>query len=253
MKCRLCQSEIPDGATVCQVCKNNQHRFMNSLPYLTGLAAILTVFASILLFTFDQWHEFFTSHFGAVQVRLVAADSNSEVCVLNTGDRPVFVSYVVLETPASKWKAFFPINEVLSPGKLLTKLAPDNFGSYLSKFRPVKGAKAYLWKQNIWKPTTRYIWFTQDHPVLQGLVNGDPTLITAPGSASVIYYATNDYTKHTLKADCTTLLVEIPGANGTYAKPPDDALSKVPPEYQTTSANSNPTGAISRGDDDSDE
>jgi hypothetical protein len=206
---------------------------MNALPYLTGVAAILTVFASIMLFTFDQWHEFFTTHFGATQVRLVAVDSNSEVCILNTGDRPVFMSYVVFENPASKWKAFFPINQVLAPGKLLTKIATDDFSSYAAKYRPLTGSKAYLWKQNIWKPTTRYVWFTQDHPVLQGLTVGDPTLITGPGTATVIFYPTNDYTQQSLKTACTTLLVEIPDSSGNYAKPPDEAAAKVPAEYKT--------------------
>lgn len=253
MNCRLCKNEIPEQAAVCQVCKNNQSRFMNSLPYLTGMAAVLTVLASVVLFSFEQWHEFISSHFGAAQIKLVAADSNSEVSILNTGDRPLFVSYVVFETPGSKWKAFFPINEVIAPGRLLTKNAAENFSSYLPKSRPVRSSKAYLWKQNIWKPPVRNIWFTQDHPVLQGLTNGDSTLVTGPGSASIIFYPTNDYTQRSVKTDCTTMLVEIPDSSGAYAKVPDDAAAKVPPEYKTPTANSTMGGVTTRGAEDEDD
>jgi hypothetical protein len=211
---------------------------MNSLPYLTGVAALVTILASIVLFTFSQWRDFFASHFGAAQLRLVAGDSNGDVCILNTGSRAVFVHYVVFENTNSKWKTFFPINQLLPPGELLTKYAKDAAPGYLPKYRPVRGASAYLWKENIWKPKLRYVWFTEDHPVLQGLLDLDQTEITAPGTARVIYFAASDYSKQSLKTPCTALLVEVPDDSGNYVNPPEEALSKVPPEYAEPGAKS---------------
>ena len=95
MKCIACKSKIPDGATLCSLCKAHQSPWKNWLPYLAGVVAVLFLIASAATYIARNSVALWKSITWNDEVKVLNYKSLEKGVFLNTGDGEVFLLRLV--------------------------------------------------------------------------------------------------------------------------------------------------------------
>lgn len=136
MKCIYCKSEIPEGASVCFICKNYQKMWKNFLPYVGAGIALLTFILSALLFIVTKGQELWKSITWKDDIRVLSFNSNGQSSLLNIGDGDVFVLRGECECPdlnySFSWESYGHI-KVGEPSTVTVHQADISFGEMSDK------------------------------------------------------------------------------------------------------------------------
>ena len=122
--CIACKSGLPDGATVCAACKSYQRAWKNHLEYGARVATLVVLTFSAGVWLFGKAREAFLYR---DDVRLISCNSLRSAVVENRGDRPVFLSHLILTMPgrSADWEAKrLDFEEVLDAGRFTRRPFP---------------------------------------------------------------------------------------------------------------------------------
>lgn len=102
-QCISCKQKIPDGATLCSICKSHQSGWKNTLQYFAGMAALLVVAASGSGWVYANLRKALAPD----DVKLISCSTINGAVVVNRGEREVFVSRMLLYMAgrSSSWVA----------------------------------------------------------------------------------------------------------------------------------------------------
>jgi hypothetical protein len=213
MKCRLCRSNIEEGAKVCPTCKHYQSILWNALLYLSGLVAVASILGASSVYVIKQLDGSLKRHFGTIGIEVIEFRSDLQATLENTGQRDLYVSGVILESPTGK--NFFTINRVIAAGTL--EVIGDTDSSGEPAFRCIKGdiAQQILeGKLSVKNQGSQY--YNAGHPQLRAHHDLDEHPAT-DAKGTLVYRAVGDTKSHGKKFDCVFLIVQYADENGEYS------------------------------------
>jgi hypothetical protein len=142
--CIACKQSIPDGAALCSHCGSYQARWRNELRYLASTIGIGTVASALLVYSVSALPALRRQLFWRDRIEVLAFSSVRGLALANTGDGPVFVTHLTVESsPTGRYNILFPIETLIRPGEVITK--------------PPRKGDAHLWSWG-WRKFTDSLW-----------------------------------------------------------------------------------------------
>lgn len=242
MKCRLCRSDIQDGARVCPVCKLNQCRMWNALPYIGGIGTVLTAIACAAVFIMPKLDDWYAINYGAAKLQLISASSAGELSFLNSGSRDLYIRCVVFEGHDPCRKEIIPVNERIRHGEFWVGDSPDK-PELERDYKPLRNEYVQLFLQcsptipegstedkarvNKWLDQCHYVWYTEKHVELEAIQTFIARYGLLNGTAKVECFTGSDYKPLTISVPCQALLVQTRPRDAEFAEPPEDILAEI--------------------------
>src|ERR1019366_10584123 len=134
--CVACKQQIPSGSSLCSVCKSYQRSWKNHVQYFAGIATLLALTISALVWVVEKGRSAFFSHENVVLVACNTLDTGA--VIVNRGDKEVFISHLMLSMAGRDnrpWGApVLTIDERLEPGQFLRRAFPTarvNSGTFV--------------------------------------------------------------------------------------------------------------------------
>lgn len=234
MPCRFCRSAIEPGAKVCSTCRLYQSLWLNFLPYLGGLVAVIAVATSAFVYGLGKWQEVQANKYGSVGLRVLSANSSEEATILNTGGRNVFVCYAIFETQCLKRSR--SINRMVKAGELAHFEYKQTEPRAL--FRCLVGELARSVRKGGVFENQDYWFMTNDHPELSAHIDLEEDHAILEGKMTVVYYPSGEFEARKEDVSCKVLVIQHPDKAGRYSDKPIGVSPGVAPTPRAASPKS---------------
>src|SRR3989344_1386788 len=116
----MCKSAIDKQAWYCKECDHYQNPIINGLMVLSKTAIVLSLLVSASFWIVTQWPSVKNYLWKDVKIKILALNTYGDANILNTGNRSVYLSYVVMQYgPNNQLFSLkeIPINSTLEPGE----------------------------------------------------------------------------------------------------------------------------------------
>jgi hypothetical protein len=124
-KCIACKNYIPKEANICQGCGSYQNIIKNELKYLANIAAIFAVIGAALAYLINTAPSIKKVLFWNDDIRVISLNTDDKITIGNYGDGDVYLDHLHIHVKSERKNQIhlrkIEINDVLSPGKFLTK------------------------------------------------------------------------------------------------------------------------------------
>jgi hypothetical protein len=170
----------------------HQRRWKNWLPYLTGLVAVLTLFVSVVAYTWSATADLRRWHFGRDDVQAISYFSNGDLIFYNSGDRDLLIHSVLFSTTDPPWDMVVPVGKTIKRGEVLVHSARDT-DVYFADYKVVDGDTFSAIQENaVYQWDLYSIFFTKDHPALKAHARCARLHLFDEATATTVCYSLKD-------------------------------------------------------------
>jgi ribosomal protein L40E len=113
--CIACGAAVPSDVELCRHCGSYQSRWKNTLRYWATVAGLLTLAASLLIYTITTLPVIRKMLAWKDDVDVLAFESSRRITLINSGDGDILVTHVVLSAEAPRFSSAESVEQLLPP------------------------------------------------------------------------------------------------------------------------------------------